>query len=206
MGTHPIFESDFDCLTEMSAGTSSGVLSVIARPECSDPVDFSFLFLSSLEDTQDSNPRESKNLKLNKDTGKYRSSAIKMSNNILIELNGFDSFFDTIIEDPYSNLQSIDLSFNELTKIDASIIKYPNIRSLYLHGNAIENFNEIKKLKTMNNLRRLTLHGNPIDTLPQYRACVIHLLPGLKSFDFSGVTKNDRFVSNNINLKKKIKK
>ena len=125
-------------------------------------------------------------------------------------------------KDPFTNLQSIDLSFNELTKIDASVIKYPNIKSLYLHGNAIENFNEIKKLKTMNNLRRLTLHGNPIgnilpfylgekktnfsDTLPQYRACVINLLPGLKSFDFSGVTKNDRFVSNNINLKKKIKK
>ena len=66
------------------------------------------------------------------------------------------------VKDPYSNLQSIDLSFNELTKIDASIIKYPNIRSLYLHGNAIENFNEIKKLKVMENLRRLTLHGNPI--------------------------------------------
>ena len=143
-------------------------------------------------------------------------------------------------KDPFTNLQSIDLSFNELTKIDASVIKYPNIKSLYLHGNSIENFNEIKKLKTMNNLRRLTLHGNPIgsilkrsasfrwssflyrpkrftcnlllhnlnisDTLPQYRACVINLLPGLKSFDFSGVTKNDRFVSNNINLKKKIKK
>ena len=72
-------------------------------------------------------------------------------------------------KDPFTNLQSIDLSFNELTKIDASVIKYPNIKSLYLHGNAIENFNEIKKLKTMNNLRRLTLHGNPIgNILPFY--------------------------------------
>ena len=105
--------------------------------------------------------------------------------------------------------------------------KYPNIRSLYLHGNAIDNFNEIKKLKTMPNLRRLTLHGNPLgeffqqlnylfnsrsitlkinqsylDHIPQYRACVISQLPQLKSFDFSGVTKNDRFVSANINVKK----
>merc|ERR1711990_1102659 len=147
MGTHPIFESDFDCLTDrMSGGASSAVVSVIARPECFDPVDFSFLFLSSLEDTQDSNPRDSKNLKLNKETGKYRTSAIKLSNNILIDLNGFDAFFEIIIEDPFSNLQSIDLSFNELTRIDCSIIKYPNIRSLYFHGNAIENFNELKKL------------------------------------------------------------
>lgn len=187
-------------------GPNQGVLEVISRPECSDPIDFSFLFLSSLEDAQDSNPRDSRNLKFNSESSKYRTTAVKLSNNILIDLAGFDTLFENIIEDPFTNLQSIDLSFNELTKIDASVIKYPNIKSLYLHGNAIENFNEIKKLKTMNNLRRLTLHGNPIDTLPQYRACVIHLLPGLKSFDFSGVTKNDRFVSNNINLKKKIKK
>ena len=74
----------------------------------------------------------------------------------------------TVLEqskDPFTNLQSIDLSFNELTKIDASVIKYPNIKSLYLHGNSIENFNEIKKLKTMNNLRRLTLHRNPIGNI-----------------------------------------
>ena len=119
------------------------------------------------------------------------------------------------------------MSFNELTKINVCVTKYPNIRSLYLHGNAIDNFNEIKKLKTMPNLRRLTLHGNPLgeffqlfyylynsrsinlkinqsysDHIPQYRACVISQLPQLKSFDFSGVTKNDRFVSANINVKK----
>lgn len=118
----------------------------------------------------------------------------------MIDLAGFDTLFENIIEgrfqkctsfadfvhdctmmymilrnqmrtvleqskDPFTNLQSIDLSFNELTKIDASVIKYPNIKSLYLHGNSIENFNEIKKLKTMNNLRRLTLHGNPIGNI-----------------------------------------
>merc|ERR1712106_245806 len=102
----------------------------------------------------------------------------------------------------FTNLQSIDLSFNELTKINACLTKYPNIRSLYLHGNAIDNFAEIKKLKNMPNLRRLTLHGNPLDHIPQYRACIISQLPQLKSFDFSGVTKNDRFVSANINVKK----
>ena len=80
-----------------------------------------------------------------------------------------------MISDPFSNLQSIDLSFNELTKIDGSIIKYPNIRSLYFHGNAIENFNELKKLTVMNNLRRLTLHGNPIGTV-QYYKCSIYII------------------------------
>ena len=40
------------------------------------------------------------------------------------------------------------------------------------------------------------------DHIPQYRAAVISQLPELKSFDFSGVTKNDRFVSANVNVKK----
>jgi len=179
-----------------------GVLEVVSRPECADPIDFSFLFLASLDDAKDSTPRDSKNLKHNVDTGLYRTTAIKLSNNILIDVAGFDTFFESIIEDPFRNLQSIDLSFNELTSINACVTKYPNIRSLYLHGNAIDNFNEVKKLKKMPNLRRLTLHGNPIDHIPQYRAAVISQLPELKSFDFSGVTKNDRFVSANVNVKK----
>merc|ERR1712212_113875 len=177
---------------------------VVSRAECSDPIDFTFLFLASLEDAQDSTPRESPrgNLHYDVDLGKYRTTAIKLANNILIDTSGFDTFLDSIIIDAYNNLQSIDLSFNELTKIDESLTKYPNIRSLYLHGNSIERFNEVHKLKTMSNLKRLTLHGNPIDHMPQYRAAVISLLPSLNSFDFSGVTKNDRFVSKNINIKK----
>jgi len=181
---------------------SNSIANVVARPECADPIDFSFLFLASLDDAKDSTPRESKHLRFDVDTGLYRTTAVKLSNNILIDVAGFDSFFESIIEDPFTNLQSIDLSFNELTKINACLTKYPNIRSLYLHGNAIDNFAEIKKLKNMPNLRRLTLHGNPLDHIPQYRACIISQLPQLKSFDFSGVTKNDRFVSANINVKK----
>ena len=33
-------------------GASKGVLETVSRPECLDPVDYSFLFLSSLEDAQ----------------------------------------------------------------------------------------------------------------------------------------------------------
>ena len=83
---------------------------------------------------------------------------------VLLKVFYFFIFFKKIKQtsDPFANLQSIDLSFNELTKISPSLTKYPNIRSLYLHGNSIENFNEVKKLKSMANLRRLTLHGNPL--------------------------------------------
>ena len=51
---------------------------VVSRPECADPIDFSFLFLASLDDAKDSTPRDSKNLKHNVDTGLYRTTAIKV--------------------------------------------------------------------------------------------------------------------------------
>jgi len=62
-------------------GPNQGVLEVISRPECSDPIDFSFLFLSSLEDAQDSNPRDSRNLKFNSESSKYRTTAVKVDEN-----------------------------------------------------------------------------------------------------------------------------
>lgn len=125
-------------------------------------------------------------------------------------MSGFDLAVDRLIEHSLTNLQSIDISFNELTKIDESITQFPNIRSLYIHGNQIGNFHEVQKLIKMSNLRRLTLHGNPIgmtrwtqikkinkisENLPNYRPAVLLIIPQLKNFDFSGVTKNDRFVS-----------
>ena len=35
-----------------------GVLEAVSRPECADPIDFSFLFLASLDDAKDSTPRQ----------------------------------------------------------------------------------------------------------------------------------------------------
>ena len=42
--------------------------------------------------------------------------------------------------------------------------------------------------------------------MPNYRPRVILLLQNLKSFDFSGITKNDRFVSQKLGLSGKRKK
>merc|ERR1711973_692996 len=209
MGTHPIFESDFDCLTEKlvveMAQESSNIVSLVSRPETSDPLDFSFLFLATMDDLNDSQPRESKYVKKTKD-GKYRTTAIRLSNNIIVDLTGFGASMERLIEGCFEHLQSIDLSFNELNKIDEAILLFPNIRSLYLHGNQISNLNELNKLTKISKLRRLTLHGNPIETMPNYRPRVILLLQNLKSFDFSGITKNDRFVSQKLGLSGKRKK
>lgn len=62
-----------------------------------------------------------------------------------------------------------------------------------MHGNGIEKIGEIDKLAGLPNLRTLTLHGNPIeDPRKGYKQYVLSKLPNLKTFDFSGVTKTDR--------------
>lgn len=48
---------------------------------------------------------------------------------------------------------------------------------LYLHGNCINEFNEIAKLKLLHNLKHLTFHGNPISNHPRYRGFVVAVLP-----------------------------
>lgn len=48
------------------------------RPETSDPVDFSFLFLSNMKDLQEVAPRESAHVKKRSD-GKYNTASIRVS-------------------------------------------------------------------------------------------------------------------------------
>ena len=43
-------------------------------------------------------------------------------------------------------LEWLDLSYNYLERVDPEILEFPNLKSLYLHGNYISNLEEIKKL------------------------------------------------------------
>ena len=48
---------------------------------------------------------------------KYNCKCLKLNNNVLTELKGFSSTVEKILVDPMA-LSWVDLSFNELTKID----------------------------------------------------------------------------------------
>ena len=49
----------------------------------------------------------------------------------------------------------IDLSFNDISVIDISFSSFPELRLIYLHGNAIEKINEIDKLKDVPHLHKI---------------------------------------------------
>ena len=74
------------------------------------------------------------------------------------------------------NLQWIDLSYNYLETIDQEILKFPHLRTLYLHCNYISNLEEVRKLQDLEQLRNLTLYGNAIEQIKGYRLYVLGLM------------------------------
>lgn len=135
---------------------------------------------------------------LNKDSP--RSSAIRLSNNHITNLKGLTETFGMVLA-PSEQVLWIDLSFNKLNSLDEVVQSYPNLRVLYLHGNAIENLSKLDKLSNLKELRNLTLHGNPVADDPNYKFFILSRLPKLKHLDFSAITKQDR-ISVRILLKR----
>lgn len=65
----------------------------------------------------------------------------------------------------------------------------PNLRTLNLHSNLIEDFREIFKLRLLGSLHTVTLHGNPIEQLQHYRVFAVAALPHtVRNLDFSLVS------------------
>lgn len=162
-----------------------------ATNEYGPPVDYSFKRLTSFLDVPDEVPRKGQKKKDCKNqNGKYNSTTLKFSNNTITDFEGFESAVELLLENP-SELSYLDLSINYIMKLDEAILKYPNIKMLYLHGNRIDKLEEIDKLGAFPNLISLTVHGNPIEDQPGFRSYILSHLPKLKNLNFSGVTKAD---------------
>jgi len=122
---------------------------------------------------------------------KILTDIVKLNNNTLKSVDGLDIHLNKYIMYP-QNMSWIDLSFNHLTNIDSVLSSFINLRILYLHGNKINQIDEINILKPLKRLIKLTLHGNNIDMEPNYRQIALSICSNLKTFDFSDITKEDR--------------
>lgn len=105
-----------------------------------------------------------------------------------------DTLVHAVLEQP-EKLGWIDFSFNYITELDdvrgaknlvfefysliwfQGLLKFPNLKIVYFHGNLIKDLDEIFKLRSLARLRSVTFHGNPISDDPRYRMFVITYLP-----------------------------
>ncbi|XP_005292243.1 leucine-rich repeat-containing protein 51 [Chrysemys picta bellii] len=172
------------------------------------PLDYSFRGISFIQDLLTEEPRTGLKVIKRSAGGKLLTQAVRLNNNTINELTDFASTMEQLLEYP-DELSWVDLSFNDLSTIDPVLTMYPDLRALNLHGNSIQNLGEVDKLAVLPRLRTLTLHGNPIEEEKGYRSYVLSVLPQLKSFDFSGVTKQDRSTATfwrRMNVKPKVVK
>lgn len=171
------------------------------------PVDYSFMKLITPNDLLNEVPRGLQELK---EEEKYKSKCIRLNNNHLTELIGLVDCIVKMIDQPNA-ISWIDLSFNELTRIDPVLCEFPGLQILYLHGNSIAEIGEVEKLTSLPYLKKLSLHGNPIENFKNYRLHILSLVPGLVNLDMSTVTMSDRstaeiYIKNATNAQKRKKK
>jgi len=126
---------------------------------------------------------------------KYVNRALRLSNNNFLSLEGLDMISEKIVANPFENLSWIDLSFNSIEEIHECILRFKNLKTLFLHANKIKKLTEIDKLAKLPNLRSLTLHGNPIEEEKNYRFYVILMIPQLINLNFSGISKQEKIGS-----------
>ena len=74
------------------------------------------------------------------------------------------------------NLLWLDLSYNYLTSIEDELLEFPELKTLYLHGNYINNLEHTKKLQRFEDLQSLTLYGNPVEQIKHYRMWVLGVM------------------------------
>ncbi|XP_030055169.1 leucine-rich repeat-containing protein 51 isoform X2 [Microcaecilia unicolor] len=158
------------------------------------PADFSFKCINNIQDVLLEEPRPGVKVLRRSKEGKLITQSVRLNNNTLTELTNFTQVMERVLKEP-SRLSWIDLSFNDLSSIEPVLTVFPNLSVLNLHGNSINRLSEVDKLADVHTLKSLTLHGNPIESEKGYRSYVLSLLPNLKSFDFSGVTKQDRVTA-----------
>ena len=74
------------------------------------------------------------------------------------------------------NLLWLHLSYHFLTTIDDDLLDFPELKTLYMHGNYIANLEQTKKLQAFEDLQSLTLYGNAIEQIKGYRMYVLGVM------------------------------
>lgn len=156
----------------------------------------------SVQVLQASSPSHGAGLSGPKRTGpRVAVTGVRIAYNALTDLKGFVEAMEVLLgAEARTQLTWLDLSHNKLSEVDDVLLLFPNLTTLYLHGNLISSIAEVKKLSALEKLSKLTLHGCPIyepkqnHGLKNPRSGIIYHLrqTQLRSLDFVTITNADR--------------
>mmetsp|Transcript_60184 Transcript_60184/g.131836 ORF Transcript_60184/g.131836 Transcript_60184/m.131836 type:complete len:234 (+) Transcript_60184:55-756(+) len=119
------------------------------------------------------------------------TTCVKLNNNMLETLNGLEAALESAMYSPLQNLQWLDVSFNSLSSVDAELLKFVQLKALYLHGNCIAKFGSIQRLQKLPKLLSLTINGNPIQSNRIYRTYILGVVPQIRALDHTSVTSEE---------------
>jgi len=119
------------------------------------------------------------------------TTCVKLNNNMLETVNGLPQALESAMPNPLQNLQWLDISFNQLAAIEPELLRFSNLKALYLHGNCLRQLSSVERLRKLPKLLSLTLNGNPIESSKIYRVYVIGALPFIKTLDHSTITEEE---------------
>lgn len=120
---------------------------------------------------------------------------IDFSDNDLRKLDGF----------PYlARLKCLLLNNNRIVRIgDTLKDTLPNLESVILTGNNIQELGDLEALAHLPNLQTLCLLMNPVSTKPHYREYIAFKFPNLRLLDFRKIKQKDRKVAQDLFKSKK---
>ena len=106
-----------------------------------------------------------------------------------------------------TKLKSLLLSNNKVQHVGSNLDQYlPNLESLILINNNVEDLSEIDEISVLKKLKNLSLLRNPVASLKHYRLYTIYRIPSLRVLDFKRIKEKERVEAAKLYKGKKLKK
>jgi len=115
---------------------------------------------------------------------------IDFSDNDIRKLDGFPIL---------KRLKSLLLNNNRIVRVAESLFEVlPNLQSLYLTNNLVQELGDLDNLAGLKNLEYLSLLGNPVTTRDHYRLYLINKCPQIRVLDFRRVRMREREMAKKL--------
>ncbi len=109
-----------------------------------------------------------------------------LCDNEITKLDGFPTF---------QRLRTLLLCNNRITKIANGLGEFlPNLETLILTNNKLNNLSDLDALADFKSLRRLSLLDNMVSKRKYFRLYVVHKCPQLKLLDFRKIKQSVTFI------------